>query len=92
MQNSQKQYTEYEYALCASYDIGGYITNQSDSVSKLSQPSTEHKIYIVKVGECQPRGPCGKFPKTEKVVGHFQTGFITKPPSWPECEQAQMVA
>ena len=61
-----KQFTESEYALCALNDIGGYITNQSDSVSKLSQPSTEQKIDIVKIGACQPHGPCVKFPKIRK--------------------------
>ena len=44
-----KQFTESECALCALNDIGGYITNQSDSISKLSQPSTEQKIDIVNI-------------------------------------------
>ena len=77
-----KQFTEYECASYALNDIGEYITNQSDSVSKLSQPSTEQKIDIVKIGACQPRGPCVKFPKTGKVVGHFLTAIITLLTTW----------
>ena len=72
-----QQFTESECALCALNDIGGYMTNNSDSesVSKLLKPSTIQKIDIIKMGACQPRSPFVKFPKTETSCRSFSDTY-----------------